>query len=231
MPRPLLLSRAILALFLWILVPYAAEAQVPEETHRPPGAIQGAILGARRAEAIPLANAIVSITSGYRHFTVTADSQGRYKVTDLSPGTWRVRAVHVGYHTLSAAVQVPSQGVVTLDLSLNWDPVRLPALLVRADQLAPLSPGSTAPSSEMGEVALRALEGTSGMVEGGLAQIVRSLPGNDPSDPQDVLLMRGSAADLKLVLLDGAPIYTPFHMAGLVDSFDPQALGGASLFL
>jgi hypothetical protein len=69
------------------------------------------------------------------------------------------------------------------------------------------------------------------MVEGGLAQVVRSLPGNDPSDPQDVLLMRGSAADLKLVLLDGAPIYTPFHMAGLLESFDPQALGGASLFL
>jgi hypothetical protein len=43
--------------------------------------------------------------------------------------------------------------------------------------------------------------------------------------------MRGSATDLKLVLLDGAPIYAPFHMGGLVESFDPLALGGASLFL
>jgi hypothetical protein len=83
----------------------------------------------------------------------------------------------------------------------------------------------------MGEVAIRALEGSPGLVEGGLAQVVRSLPGNDPSDPRDVLLMRGSAADLKLVLLDGAPVYAPFHLAGLVESFDPRTLGDASLFL
>jgi hypothetical protein len=69
------------------------------------------------------------------------------------------------------------------------------------------------------------------MAEGGLAQVARSIPGNDPSDPQDVLLMRGSAADLKLVLLDGAPVYTPFHMAGLVESFEPRSLNRASLFL
>jgi hypothetical protein len=137
----------------------------------------------------------------------------------------------VGYHTISTAVRLPTDGTVTLDLSLSWEPVLLPALLVRARPVRPLEPGETPPSREVGELALRALEGTPGMVEGGLAQVVRSLPGNDPSEPRDVLLMRGSAADLKLVLLDGAPVYTPFHMAGLVESFDPQALGGASLFL
>jgi hypothetical protein len=132
---------------------------------------------------------------------------------------------------MAAGVHVPAEGAVTLDLTLSWQPVALPPILVEADPVRPMNPAAPPEASELGEVALRALEGTSGMVEGGLAQIVRSIPGNDPSDPQDVLLMRGSAADLKLVLLDGAPIYTPFHMAGLVESFDPQALGGASLFL
>jgi len=231
MTRPPLASGSFLALFLWILAPTVAGAQLPGETGLPPGTVQGTIVGRPGTHPHPLANAIVTVSSGYRHVTVSADPHGRYSVPGLSPGTWRVRAVHVGYQSLSAAVQVPSGGVVTLDLSLNLDPVRLPALLVLADPLESLSPWETAPSSELGEVALRALEGTSGMVEGGLAQVVRALPGNDPSNPQDVLLMRGSAADLKLVLLDGAPIYTPFHMAGLVESFDPRALGGASLFL
>ena len=49
--------------------------------------------------------------------------------------------------------------------------------------------------------------------------------GNDPADPRDVLLMRGSTTDLKLVLLDGAPVYTPFHLGGLLPSFDPTTIG------
>src|SRR6185436_3612925 len=48
---------------------------------------------------------------------------------------------------------------------------------------------------------------------------------------EDVLLVRGSAVDLKLVLLDGAPVYAPFHMAGLIDSFEPGLLSGARLYL
>lgn len=205
--------------------------QYPVASDQAAGTIQGRILGRQISEPRPLANAIVSVSSGRLHRTVIADGEGRYSVTNLLPGSWRVRVVHVGFRPISAAVQLPPQGSVTLDLSLTREPVALPPLLVRADPVRPLTTERSPPPSELGELALRGLEGTPGIVEGGLAQVVRSIPGNDPSDPQDVLLMRGSAADLKLVLLDGAPVYTPFHMAGLVESFDPQALGGASLFL
>ncbi len=226
------LRSLVLVSVLSLLAPLpGGRGDLRADNNQPTGTIQGTILGQRGSEALPLPNAIVSVSAGYRHFTVTADSEGRYSVPGLSPGPWRVHVVHVGYRSMSGAVRVPPHGAVTLDLSLGWEPVALPPLMVRADRVRPLSPGERPSSSTMGEVALRALEGTPGMVEGGLAQVVRSLPGHDPSDPQDVLLMRGSAADLKLVLLDGAPVYTPFHMAGLVESFDPQALGGASLFL
>ncbi len=179
----------------------------------------------------PLPNAILHVSSGARHFTLSTDTGGRYSLPGLTSGSWRVRALHVGYRTIAASAQVPVDGTVTLDLTLAREPVVLPSLLVETDRLLPLDPTQFPNPAEMGEIALRALESTSGMAEGGLAQLVRSIPGNDPSDPQDVLLMRGSASDLKLVLLDGAPVYTPFHMAGLVESFEPQALGSASLFL
>ena len=225
--------RSLVFVFVLSLLtpPCAGSGQLRVEPGQPTGTVQGTILGQQGSKPLPLANAIVSVSAGYRHLIVTADSDGRYSVPGLPPGHWRVRVVHVGYRPMSGAVQVPPQGTVTLDISMSWEPVALSPLIVRADRVRPLSPGEGPPPSELGEVALRALEGTPGMVEGGLAQVVRSLPGHDPSDPQDVLLMRGSAADLKLVLLDGAPIYTPFHMAGLVESFDPRALGGASLFL
>ncbi|MBT8396957.1 MAG: TonB-dependent receptor [Gemmatimonadetes bacterium] len=195
------------------------------------GTLRGTVSGRAGSQVKPLPDAILHVSSGSRHFTLTADSQGRYALPGLGPGPWRVRAIHVGYRTMAAAARVPVEGLVTLDLTLNREPVALPPILVATDRLRPVEPTRPPTPSEMAEVALRALEGTTGMAEGGLAQVVRSIPGNDPSDPQDVLLMRGSAADLKLVLLDGAPVYTPFHMAGLMESFEPQALGGASLFL
>jgi hypothetical protein len=228
MLRPLLLAFLVLGSAALPKGVVAQNRDVPPPTT---GVLLGTILGEGGGESKPLPNAIVSVSAGLRNYTVTADTSGHYRVLNLPSGNWRVRAIHVGYRTLSASVRVPDGGRVTLDLSLEWAPIQLPTLLIESRPLEPLAPGESPQAAQLGEVAIRAMEGSPGMVEGGLAQVVRSLPGQDPSDPRDVLLMRGSATDLKLVLLDGAPVYTPFHMAGLVESFDPAVLGGASLFL
>lgn len=216
---------------LGLASPGFGSGQAMEAPAQAMGAVGGLISGQQGSGLRPLPNAIVTLSSDDRHLTASTDSRGRYFVPGLEPGSWRVRVVHVGFKAVSASVQVPSDGTVSLDMALDWEPVALSPILVRADPILLLTERERPPPAEIGEVALRALEGTPGMAEGGLAQVVRSLPGSDPSDPQDVLLMRGSTGDLKLVLLDGAPVYTPFHMAGLVESFDPGALGGASLFL
>lgn len=43
--------------------------------------------------------------------------------------------------------------------------------------------------------------------------------------------MRGAASDLKLVHLDGAPVYAPFPLGGLLDPFTPELLGAADVYL
>jgi hypothetical protein len=175
---------------------------------------------------------MLDLSLGKQHRVVATDSLGRYHAPGLSPGRWRVQALHVGYEGMALEVLVPGGGAVELDLELTARPIVLSPIVVEARPLEPVRTGGSATSREMGEVSLRALEGSTGMVESGLAEVVRSLPGNtNEAEPTDVLLMRGSAADLKLVLLDGAPVYTPFHLGGLVESFDPRALGSAALFL
>src|SRR5690606_9862402 len=42
---------------------------------------------------------------------------------------------------------------------------------------------------------------------------------------------RGAAADLKLVYLDGAPVYAPFPLGGILEAFSPELLGGADVYL
>ena len=213
------------------VVPTRSEAET-RASQEPPGRVRGRVFGRHGSVAGVLPNAMVTLSSEGRHRSTITGPGGTYLVEDLPPGTWQIRVLHVGYEDITAAVRIPPEGTVDLDLELRWEPVSLPPLLIRGDPLHG-RPQSQIPASEadLGELALRALEASPGMVEAGLAEVVRSLPGHDPADPTDVILMRGSASDLKLVLLDGAPIYTPFHMAGLVESFDPLALGEASLFL
>jgi hypothetical protein len=51
------------------------------------------------------------------------------------------------------------------------------------------------------------------------------------STPEDVLYVRGGAADLKLVLLNGAPVYAPFHIGGLINALDADVLRSANLYV
>ncbi|MGW8266742.1 MAG: carboxypeptidase regulatory-like domain-containing protein, partial [Longimicrobiales bacterium] len=230
-----MLSRAfiLLALLGPALLPAALSAQAGT---RPPdsasGEVRGRVYGRQGKTQVPLPHVMLDLSLALRHRTVATDSLGRYSASGLPPGRWRVQALHVGYDGMAVEVLVPRGGTVELDLELNTKPIPLPPILVEARPLAPIRTAGSATSGEIGEVSLRALEGSTGMVEAGLAQVVRSLPGSgNEAEPTDVLLMRGSAADLKLVLLDGAPVYTPFHLGGLVESFDPRALGSAMLFL
>ncbi|MFC1659835.1 carboxypeptidase regulatory-like domain-containing protein [Gemmatimonadota bacterium] len=193
--------------------------------------IRGQVMGRRGRTLTPLPYALIQVHQGRRLLSAVSDSAGRYRFPGLAEGRWRLQALHVGYDGLSAEVLVPEAGWVTLDVELPWKPVELPPVNVVASPLPPVWQEGLPPPFEMAEVALRTLETGTGMVEAGLAAVVQGIPGQDPADPRDVLLMRGSAADMKLVLLDGAPVYTPFHMGGLVESLDPWALGGASLFL
>src|SRR5690606_25201378 len=52
----------------------------------------------------------------------------------------------------------------------------------------------------------------------------------DP-DPGSLLYVRGAAADLKLVYLDGAPVYAPFPLGGILEPFPPGLLDKASIYL
>jgi Carboxypeptidase regulatory-like domain len=191
----------------------------------------GTVLGRFGESVRPLPYATLEAWGpGFRR-TVVADSLGRYALAGLPGGALRLRASHPGHASVTLDVMVPSQGPALVDMELQAQPLELPGVDVTTDVRVP-DPGVRAvdPSQE-GRVETVALETGTGLVDAGLAEAVRAMGGNDPAQPTDVLFMRGSTTDLKLVLLDGAPVYTPFHVAGLMRSFDPAVLGRADLLV
>lgn len=195
------------------------------------GSVSGTILGRFESQVRPLPFATLEAWGPGIHRTLVADSAGLYRLSALPAGALRVRVTHPGYQAVEVDVVVPSNGATLLDLELRARPVELPPVDVTTDVRIPDADRRdvAAEAAAAGRVDAAALEIGMGAVDAGLADAVRAFGGNDPAQATDVLFMRGSTTDLKLVLLDGAPVYTPFHVAGLLRSFEPSVLGRADL--
>ena len=191
------------------------------------GTIEGVVRGHEQT-AGTLAYATVEAATPGRHLSAQADSLGRYRFDALPAGLVRLRVSHPGHRSARVDVEVPAGGTVSLDVDLERRPIVLSPLRVLSEPVVsgrvPTRVDVPVPDVEVITLAL-----SPGLGEAGLGEAAATLPGNDPANPSDVLFMRGSTTDLKLVLLDGAPVYTPFHLGGLLNSFDAFVLGGAAL--
>lgn len=195
------------------------------------GSVRGQVVS--EADGAPLAHAVVEVLGAGRTLRAPSDRDGNYMLGGVPAGRRVLRAHHLGYAPVEMEVLVPPGGEVVLDIALEQQPIALGPVNVRVRAGIPNGVGDTlaAPRPELAIAAARALESTPGLAELGLGESARGVPGQEPVDPSDVLYVRGAAADLKLVLLDGAPVYAPFHLGGLVPAFGPGVLGSATLYL
>lgn len=196
------------------------------------GTLRGRILSGHGAA--PLSRAVVELRlpSGPR-FAVT-DASGHYLLDEVPEGEHLLRAAALDHAPLEVTARVGPGSTVELDLSLELRPIGLPPLLAAVDTagwpgVSTFLPRPGQRSRGLRETELRALESSPGMAELGLGD--RALPGEPDPDPSSVLYVRGAASDLKLVLLDGAPVYAPFHLGGLMEAFQPEVLQQARLWV
>lgn len=198
----------------------------------PSGVVKGRVLS--ETTGAPLAYALVEVVSGDVGSVTMTDSAGGYELLDVPAGLAILRVQHLDHASLEVTVLVPPDRTVRLDMALALRPPVLARLHVRGETVHHGESGDTVPISavDFGAAAARALESTPGMAELGLAEAARGTPaGHEPVDPSDVLYVRGAASDLKLVLLDGAPVYAPFHLGGLISPFDAGVLAAANLYV
>lgn len=193
------------------------------------GTVRGQVVSEGMRSGLPAA--VVEIVGLERPLAAAAGPSGAYELRDVPAGRRVLRATHIGHAPLEIEVVVPAGREIRLDLTLRVAPVQLDP--VRVDAGRPTAGIDTvgAPGAELGIAGARALRSGPGIAELGLAEVVQNDPGQEPPDASDVLYVRGAAADLKLVYLDGAPVYAPFPLGGLADAFIPGVLRSATVFL
>ena len=170
----------------------------------------------------PLAHAIVALADLDR--SVVSDTNGRYSFFSVPPGPQHLTVRRVGYAPRTLDALVPGEGELEINIALRPVPMQLPAIVVRSTvTLRGLEAGDSTPFPDRG-VSMAAARNDPRLAEpDGLLALGGGEIGASPESPSGVHL-RGAASDQTAYLLDGIPVFSPYHTAGTFSAWNPDAL-------
>lgn len=158
----------------------------------------------------------------------SSDADGRYALGNVPAGASTIRVHRLGYRTIDRAVVVPPNDTVHLDVTMEPEAQKL--ALIRSDAASDLESFTAKPNVGTIAMGAHAMAGVPSVGEPDVVRVVQLLPGvSARNDFNTGLNVRGGSADQNLVLLDGAPIYNPYHLGGVFSTFIDATVGGIEL--
>ncbi len=188
-------------------------------------AVVGTILDGALSE--PLRGAVVSLPDLDR--IAVSDRRGRYAFPMLPPGRQRITVRCLGYEPRTLSALVPATGELEIDIALEPAPFHLPALEVLSSvAVLGVDPADSTPFPDRG-ISLAAVRDHPLLAE---PDFFLALEGGEialsPESPSG-MHVRGGASDQTAYLLDGVPVLSPYHAAGIFSAWNPDALERLSL--
>lgn len=175
----------------------------------------------------PLGGLIVALTDLNR--TTLTDSAGHYVFRDVSAGPHHVTVRYLGFAPRTLHALVPQRGTLEINVSLVPTRTRLPTLVVRHSIVVRGAADDVTPASSDRRVSIAAARNDPTLSE---PDMLQGLTGGDvvvrPESPSG-LHVRGGASDQVAYLLDGIPVFSPYHTAGLFSAWNPDAMAGVEL--
>ena len=213
-----------IALLAALALPAAAAAQQA-------GALSGRVLS---PAGEPLQDASVSATpaGGGRARRTTTDASGAFRFTGLAPGRWTLRATRISFAPASAEAVVAAGGEARVELRLAeqafvLDPVEVNS---RRDAQRERTRFETEAGTTTRVLSGDEIKGIPGLGEADVLRAIEVLPGVvSTSDFSSAFNVRGGSSDQNLILLDGFPIFNPFHLGGLFSVFNADVIARAEL--
>lgn len=208
----------VVLLALWGLEPARAAGQG--------GLITGVV---RTGEGVPVSAVLVrALSDGGRERVASTDSAGVFGLPGMQAGRYRVEVSHLGYTGADTVVMVAVGGVTRVEFVVSVRVLEMAEIVVegrRSRAVFEEEAGAT-----VQELAGRDVKRLPGLAEADVLRAIEVLPGVvSTSDFSAAFNVRGGAADQNLILLDGIPVYNPFHLGGIFSVFNADMVRRAEL--
>jgi carboxypeptidase family protein len=171
------------------------------------------------ASGEPLAGALISIVD-LRRSTVT-DLDGRYKLENLPPGSHQILVRRIGYAPRTLEALLPPDGNLEITIALRAEPIELGAVdRVDTEEDSP-NPDRRIDIASLRDHPLLAEPDAFQALNGGTVTV-------QPESPSGIHV-RGGGADQVAYLLDGIPVFSPYHSGEAFSAWNPDALARLDL--
>jgi hypothetical protein len=191
---------------------------------------QATILGivADSGTGRPLENVVITLaTGGQPAYRTLTDRNGFYQILGVSAGTYALRIRRVGYQEHEQIITLAAGEQRRVSVRLEQTALVLEGVVVTAEQggAAVSDQGRQVVTPE--DVRLVPVPGGSG----DLVTYLQTLPGvTTTGDRGGQLFVRGGTPAENLVLVDGIPIYQPFHILGFYSVFPEDLVSSADFY-
>jgi hypothetical protein len=187
----------------------------------------------RDAAGIPLRSVSVVVLEADRERVLRSaltDDAGYFRIQPLPPGPLRLRFLRIGSETLEVETVIPAEDRVRVEVVLRAEAVILSGIQVGGDQSRTRLRFETETGITVRELGIAEIRTLPGLAEPDPIRALEILPGVvSPTDFSAAFHVRGGSSDQNLILLDGFPIFNPFHLGGLFSVFNADMVDRVEL--
>ena len=174
--------------------------------------------------ATPLAGATV-ILSPINQGAVT-NILGKIQLDGLPTGKYELQVTYVGYIKKTVPIDVPKDSDMVV--RLDKDTTLLHEVVISATSDPTLETLNSVGQIALNETELKYMPRMLG--EPDLIRALQNVPGvKTDTDYTGGFSVRGGKNDQNLILLDGVPMYNPWHLFGIFSAFNAEAVSNVSL--
>jgi hypothetical protein len=190
-------------------------------------ALRGFVTAAENEQALQ-GSSVALLQNGALIYGAASDGDGYFQINRIASGQYTLRISFIGYTAYEEELSISGGDIFERSVALEENQEEIDELVVEADAQA----GIAAVVAGLESVAPADIERVLiPGVSGDLASFLQTLPGVVvQGDRGGQYFVRGGAPDQNLALIDGLPVYMPFHVLSFYSAFPEEVVDKADFY-